>query len=159
MNEVTCIPAAGVVPAWFPVVHLLAAILYVGGILSAARLLALLSGTEKEVRASAAAMGRRVYLPLTLPAGVALVGTGVYLLAADPAGQEYMKHGWFHVKLTLVLLIVMVDHILVLRPLRGLARGTLDPGPQVLLLRAAFPMLALLALGVLLAIFVVRPAY
>ncbi len=157
MDDLTPVVSAGTVPGWFPVVHLLAAILYVGGILSAARLLALISGAEKEARTAAAALGRRVYLTLTLPAGVVLLASGIYMLIDDPAGKSYMKQGWFHVKLTLVLLILMADHLLVLRPLKGIARGTDDPAGQVPLLRAAFPMLALLALGILLAIFVVRP--
>jgi uncharacterized membrane protein len=157
MGDSTPVLAAGAIPAWFPVVHLLAAIVYVGGILSAARLLGILAGADKEMRIAAAAFGRRVYLSLTLPAGLILVGTGIWLLATDPGGQAYLKHGWFHMKLTLVLLLVIVDHLLVLRPLRGLARGTLDPSGQAPLLRAAFPVIALLAMGVLLAIFVFHP--
>jgi uncharacterized membrane protein len=141
---------------WFKMLHVLGALVFLGGSFSAARLLGLLIKAEATVRTSAAAMARKVYITLTLPAGVLLVGTGIYTLVTDPGQVGYMKQGWFHMKLTIVTLILMVDHLLVMRPLKALARGGADPRASEGLYRAGFWMLGLLSFALCLALFVIR---
>jgi uncharacterized membrane protein len=141
---------------WFRMAHVLGAVVYLGGSFTASRLLGLLAKSGDSVRSAAAGMGRRVYLTLTLPAGLLLVGTGLYMAIADPDGVGYWKKPWFHMKLTLAVLIVMVDHLLVMRPLKALAKGGADPKSQEGLYRAGFWLLALLSFALLMALFVIR---
>src|SRR5690349_21613013 len=129
---------------WFRMLHVLGALVFLGGSFSAARLLGILIKAEDPVRTAAAAMGRRVYLTLTFPAGVLLVGTGIYTLVTDPQGVHHFKQPWFHVKFTMALLILIVDHLLVMKPLKALSKGGPDPRSSAGLYRAGFWMLGLL---------------
>lgn len=141
---------------WIRMLHVLGAIAFLGGSLTAARLLGHLVRAEERVRTASAAMARRVYLTLTFPAAILVLGTGIYTLVKDPDGVGYMKQGWFHMKLTVVILILMVDHLLVMRPLKALARGGADPRSSEGLYRAGFWMLGLLSFGLCLSLFVLR---
>jgi len=147
--------AAPAVPGWLLLAHVLGVIGYAGGVLAVSRLLVLVARSEPSLRASAAALGRRVYLSLVLPAAVLLFGSGIYLLVADPAGKGYMKQGYFHMKLTLVLILMIVDHLLVLRPLKDLAKGGTAEG-KAGLFAAGHAAVALLVSAILMALFVLR---
>ena len=150
------VAATAAAAGWFRMAHVFGALVFLGGSFSAARLLGLLIRAEDSVRASSAAMGRKVYLTLTLPAGLLLVGTGIYTLATDPQGVHYFTQPWFHVKFTMAILILMVDHLLVMRPLKVLAKGGPDPRSHEGLYRAGFWMLGLLTFVLCLALFVLR---
>ena len=150
------IAAEAAAAGWFKMLHVLGALVFLGGSFSAARLLGLLIKADDSVRASAAALGRKVYVTLTLPAGILLVGAGLYLLIKDPQGVGYFKQPWFHVKFTIALLILIVDHLLVMKPLKALAKGGVDPRTSAGLYRAGFWMLGLLTFVLCLALFVIR---
>ena len=141
---------------WIKALHVLGALVFLGGSLSAARLLGLLVTADEKVRAASAALGRKVYLTLTLPAGLLLVGAGIYLLVQDPQQVGYLKQGWFHMKLTIAILILIVDHMLVMKPLKGLAKGGADPRASAGLYRAGFWMMGLLTFVMCLSLFVIR---
>ena len=53
------------------------------------------------------------------------MGTGIYTVVNDPREVHYFKQPWFHVKLTMAILILIVDHLLVMKPLRALANKLL----------------------------------
>lgn len=143
------------VPGWLMMLHVLGVVVYAGGVLLQARLLALVAAAAADVRASMAALARRVYLWILLPFGALMLATGVYLLVSDPGGEGYMKQGAFHMKITLVLVLMIVEHVMVLRPLKGLSRGV-EPQQGLAMYRAAFPLVLLLVFAILLALFVLR---
>jgi len=143
---------------WPRLFHVFGAVAYIGGILAVSRLLALLPSTEAGPRASAAALARRVYLTVALPGLVVLLLAGLHTAFADPREQHYFRQPWFHMKLTVVLLLLVVDHLLVLRPLKALARGEGDPQAHAALYRAAFWIVGLLTFVLLMALFVFRGA-
>ncbi len=150
------IAAEAAAAGWFKMLHVLGALVFLGGSFTAARLLGMLITADEKVRAAAAAMGRRAYLTLTLPAGLLLVGAGLYLLIKDPQGVGYLKQPWFHVKLTMAVLILVVDHLLVMKPLKALAKGGPDPRAHAALYRAGFWMLGLLTFALCVSLFVIR---
>ena len=141
---------------WFKMMHVLGAIVFLGGSFTAARLLGMLITADGTIRQAAAALGRRVYITLTLPAGLLLLGAGIYLAVKDPQGVGYFKQGWFHVKLLAAILILIVDHLLVMKPLKALAKGGPDPRAHAGLFRAGFWMLGLLTIVMSTALFVLR---
>lgn len=150
--------AAATVPGWLLAAHVLGVMVYAGGVITVSRMLAPLAALEASARAAAASVARRTYLLLLLPMGVLMVGSGLYILVSDPGGQGYMKLPAFHVKLTLVLALMIVEHVLVLRPLRGMAKGTAAPAADSVLPKAAHALTVLLVAGILLALFVLRAA-
>jgi len=141
---------------WLKVAHVFGALVFLGGSFSAARLLGLLVTAEEPARRASAALGRKVYLTVTFPAAVVLILSGLYTLFTDPQGVGYMKQGWFHAKLAVAILILAVDHLLVMRPLKALATGGADPRASAALYRAGFWMLGLLTFVLCLSLFVLR---
>ena len=151
-------PSPAAPPGWLLAAHVMGVLVYAGGVIVESRLLGLIAAAAAETRAASAAAARGVYLRLILPFGVLMLGSGLYLLLSDPAGKEYLKKPYFHVKLTLVLMLMAVEHLMVIRPLKGLAKGTADPDRGGALYRAAHPVVLVLVLGILLALFVLRHA-
>ena len=149
---------AALVPGWILALHVLGVMVYAGGVITVSRMMAPLAALEAGARAAAASVARRTYLLLILPMGVLMVGTGLYLLIGDPGAQHYMKQPAFHVKLTLVLALMIAEHVLVIRPLKGMAKGTAVPAGDSVLPRAAHALCVLLVAGILLALFVLRRA-
>jgi uncharacterized membrane protein len=141
---------------WFRMAHVLGALVYFGSVMAAARLLGPLGRAEAGTRAATASMLRTVHLTLTFPAALLLLGSGIYMLVVDPAGVGYLKQPWMHIKLTVALLILAVDHLLIMKPLKGFAKGTADPAALGGLHKAGFWMLGLLAIALTTALFVVR---
>lgn len=141
---------------WLRLAHVLGAVVYVGAVLSAARLLAILPGTGDPARAAGAALGRRVYVSVALPALLLLLGAGGWKAFVDPGWSAYGKQPWFHVKLTMAVLLLVADHLMVLRPLKALAKGGPGPAAGGVLLRAAFWVILFLTFVLLVALFLVR---
>lgn len=141
---------------WLHLAHVAGVIVYAGGVIVESRILSSLAGAAAETRAATAAVARSVYLRLVLPLGALMVASGLWLLIADPEGRGYLKQPAFHVKLTLVVVLMAVEHFLVIRPLKGIAKGTFDPARGRTLLAAAHPAVVVLVLGILFALFVLR---
>jgi len=148
------------VPGWLVGLHVLGVIVYAGGIVSVSRLVSLAACGDDGPRAALASAARRVYLGTCLPGAVAMLATGVYLLVADPGGKRYLHDpsGYFHMKLTLAVLLLGVDHA-GLRLMKALARGTpgADADGRRVLLRLLHAAVIALVAGVLVALFVVKP--
>ncbi len=153
---VTAAAAVPAVPGWLLAAHLLGVMVYAGGVITVSRMTASIAALEAAARAGAASVARRTYLLLILPMGVLMVGSGLWMLLTDPAQKGYMKLPAFHVKLTLVLALMIVEHVLVIRPLKGMAKGTAVPAADSVLPRAAHALCLLLVAGILLALFVLR---
>jgi uncharacterized membrane protein len=141
---------------WLRLAHVFGVVAWAGGVLTVSRLLGGIVRAEEPARQTMAALSRRVYLGIAFPGLLLLLGAGLYILIADPEGHEYLKQPYMHIKLTVVLLLLVVDHMLVMRPLKALAKGGADPAGQEGLYRAGFWMYSLLLLVVLIALFVVR---
>jgi uncharacterized membrane protein len=141
---------------WVRLAHVLGAMIYGGGLLVVAKMLAGLARVDPKARPPAAAALRRVYLGLVFPGLLVLLLAGLHTAFMDPAGAEYLKQPWFHMKLTVALLILIVDHMMVGRPLKGFAKGTADPRTQESMYAAPFWILALLIFALTVALYVIR---
>ena len=146
--------AAAAVPSWLLFIHVLAVVLYVGGLLTLTRMLG--HGVRFEsadARASLYRVLKRMYLFVGLPGVFLLVGSGLAMLLTDPAGNEYMKQGYFHVKLTGVLLVLVADFVL-MRKLFAI-----DPAgaqPKAAIFKALHGITGLGLIAVLVAIYFIR---
>ncbi|MHC4821640.1 MAG: CopD family protein, partial [Planctomycetota bacterium] len=151
-------PAA--VPAWLLLLHVLGAVVYGGGLVALTRLLVALCKAEDPARTALATAGRKAYLMATFPGSLVLFATGLYMLLGDPAGKAYMKQGYMHVKLTLIVLLLVVDQVLVMRPFKRISKGTWSgdlPKAGGMFLAAHLACLVCLA-GILTALYVLRDA-
>ncbi len=116
--------APATAPGWVLLLHVLGAVVYGGGLVALTRLLVALCGADDSARTALAAAGRKAYLMATFPGSLVLFATGLYLLIGDPAGKAYMKQGYMHVKLTLIVLLLVIDQVLVMRPFKRISKGT-----------------------------------
>ncbi len=94
-----------------------------------------------------------MYLFVGLPGVFLLVGSGLAMLLTDPAGKEYMKQGYFHVKLTGVLLVLVADFILMRKLFAIDPEGT---QPKAAIFKALHGMTGLGLIAVLVAIYFIR---
>ena len=141
---------------WPRLFHVFGVISYVGSLLAVARMVALLPSTPVEHRAFAASAARRTYLTVTFPAMIVLLLAGLHSAFANPGNREYLKEPWFLMKMTLVLLVITIDHVLVVRPLKQLVKGTADPSAQPTIFRAGFWIVSLLFFALLMTLYVFR---
>ena len=92
---------------WFIVLHLSGMVLWVGGLLVTTLILA--SHAVESGAAAAAALTRaeqKVFRGFIHPGAAISVLTGLLLILSAPA---YMQAGWFHVKLFLAVILVVLD--------------------------------------------------
>ncbi len=152
-------PPATEAPApWVVLIHVFAVIGYAGGLLTVLRLLAQGAALPAEEERALAGHARRAYLATAFPAAVLMILAGGWMLLGDPGWAVYRSQGWMHMKLTLVLLLLVLDHLFVLRPMKRLARG--DAMGAAAGRRTLYGMLQagllLLVGGVLAAVFLIR---
>lgn len=150
--------AAHAVPGWLLAAHLLGVVAWAGGLLVLTRALWAVVALQPDAREAAAGALRRGYLTVVFPGSLLAILTGLYLLIGDPGEQTYMKQGWMHVKLTLLLLLMAAEHVMVMRPLKALSRGTMsgEPARRAPLFRFAHLAVVLLTAGILAAVLVMR---
>ena len=148
--------AAPAAPGWLLALHLLGVVVYAGGVIVMSRVVGLLSRAPAESRAASASVARSVYIRTILPFAGLAVASGVYMLLADPGDRHYLRQHAFHAKLTLVVLLMAAEHMLVLRPLKGLATGTGDPARGGALYRVGHPVVLVLVAAILFALFMLR---
>ena len=94
--------------AWLLVLHLPGMVLWVGGLLVTTLILA--SHAVESGAAAAAALTRaeqKVFRGFTHPGAAISVLTGILLILTGPA--FYLQAGWFHVKLFLAVILVVLD--------------------------------------------------
>ena len=102
--------------------HVFAVILWIGSIASAGWLLAnRASAPTPEQGKAASELALGLYRRVAAPAFVLAFATGLIRLLMDPSA--YMKAHWFHGKLTLALVIIVLHHVLGARAAKA-ARAT-----------------------------------
>jgi uncharacterized membrane protein len=139
---------------WLKWLHVVGVFVYAGGFLTLTRMLGKAVRYESvESRRDAYATLKRMHKFVDWGgAGLALVG-GLWLLAGDPLKMEYMTKGYFHMKLTFILVLVAMD-VLTSRKMFALDPEGEQPSPTFF--RIAHGVVGLAILGIFLAIYIVR---
>ncbi|MGQ0612707.1 MAG: CopD family protein [Planctomycetaceae bacterium] len=141
-------------PRWLVMVHLLGLVLYAGGLLALTRLLGhAVRFPSAEARAPAYRIFKRMHFLVDWIGLALLLGTGLYMFLGDPAGKGYMKLGYFHMKLTCVLLLIGCDICLTRSLLRLQPEG---PQPSHIRFKILHGLAGLALIGALVAVTIVK---
>jgi uncharacterized membrane protein len=139
---------------WLKWIHVLGVVIYVGGLMALTRLLGhAVRFPSAQSREDAYRIFKRMHkFADWIGLGLMLV-TGLILLVWDPAGKSYMKQGYFHMKLTAVLVLLVCDALFTrkLFALRG--EGTQPGATFFRIMHGVVGLALLLALA---ALFLVR---
>lgn len=140
---------------WVQFLHVLGMVVYVGGFLALTRLTGKAVLFESEAsRADAYRTYRRMHLFADWGGLLIMVLCGLILLLADPWGKQYLQQGYFHMKLTFIVLILVCDAVFSrLLFFRLRADG---PQPKKAVFAALHGIVGLLVVGALVSIYVVR---
>jgi putative membrane protein len=103
--------------------HVLANVVWIGALLSVATLTARAPFVADP--SDLGSLARRVYWRLAVPGFLASVGAGVARITLAP--QVYAHLPWFHAKLGLALVVIVLHHIIGGRA-RRVANGNADAG-------------------------------
>jgi len=96
--------------AWTLVFHLTGMVFWIGGLFFAIQSLALYSETADSAQRQAhARSAARSMKALAHPGAALVIITGVLMLTLYP---EFLRQGWLHAKLSLVLVMILVDLLL-----------------------------------------------
>lgn len=113
---------------WFRAFHLIGIVLWFGSLLQVTRMLKSHARAPEGARATLHDIERRTQLFIGFPGLLIVLLTGIHMLMqGDPAA--YFKQGWFHMKLTLVLVAVGIDVALfrAIRSYKDEPKGVLGP--------------------------------
>jgi putative membrane protein len=111
-----------VLPSMLVVVHVMANLVWIGSIVSVGLLTA---ASSKLNDVTAAGLARGLYLRVATPAFLASFVFGASRLLLDPA--YYMHLHWFHGKLTAVLAVIVLHHVIGAKA-RKVAAGSMQAG-------------------------------
>ncbi len=137
--------------AWVLTAHLIGVFIWVGGLFAVYWLLRIHSHAPKDVSDQLTLMERSLALTMDLAATVA-IGCGIALAVSRPGGGTLFTtphSGWFHIKLTVVVLGILPVHGLVRAKIKRFSQGKATPIPQ-------WPWSVLLASIALIVFLVVR---
>ncbi len=104
------------------VLHVMANLVWIGSIACVGWLVAAAARADN---ASAATLARGLYLRVAVPAFLASFVFGASRLFMDPA--YYMHLHWFHAKLTAVLIVIALHHVIGARA-KKVAAGSMQAG-------------------------------
>ena len=107
--------------------HLIGLVLWVGGLVILPRILkglAPVSGQVPEV----VSVARRVFFGFIVSGFVIALGTGLFQFVEGGGASVYMKQGWFHTKLTFILVLLVATALLAAELARGKRGEALRPG-------------------------------
>jgi uncharacterized membrane protein len=139
---------------WLKWVHVLGMVIYAGGFLTLTRMLGhAVRFEDAQSRTDAYRILKRMHLFVDWGGLLLMLAAGLWLAIADPATKAYFTKGYFHMKLTFVLVLVVTDVVLS-RKLFGLRGEGEQPGPNFF--RIVHGLAGLAVMGALLAVFVVR---
>jgi len=139
---------------WLKWIHVLGMVVYVGGLMTLTRVLARAVRYENPAsREDAFRTYRRMHVFVDWGGLFLMLGAGLVLLIQDPFGKEYLKQGYFHVKLTCFVVLLVVDVLLSRRLFR--MRGD-EPQPGPTLFRVLHGVAGLALMGGLFAVYVLR---
>lgn len=147
-------PGAGYL--WLKMLHLLGLVIYVGGFLTLTRMLGHAVRFETATsREDAYRVLRRMHKFVDWGGLALMLVAGLWLLIADPAGKSYMRHetGYFHIKLTGVVVLLVADAVLSVRLFRLRGDG---PQPGAAWFKVMHGIAGLALILILVAVFVVR---
>lgn len=94
-------------------IHVIGIVFWLGGLLVLTRLfkqLVLTGGLPDSARLETAKIIKRSYMGFVMPGIVLALGSGIYQLLERGMGF-YMAQGWFHGKLTLVLVLLVASFV------------------------------------------------
>jgi putative membrane protein len=139
---------------WLKLVHVLGMVIYVGGVLTLTRMLGHAVRYESPVsRADAYRVMKRMHVLVDWGGLFLMLAAGLWLLVADPLSKAYMKQGYFHLKLTCVVVLFVCDFFLSRRLFRLRGDG---PQPGAGFFKVMHGIAGLALLGALAAVFVIR---
>lgn len=141
---------------WLKWIHVLGVVIYVGGLMALTRLIGhAVRFPDAPSRTNAYRVFQRMHKFANWGGlGLMLVG-GLVLLVWDPAGKGYMKQGYFHVKLTAIVVLAVCDILFTRKLFRLEGEG---PQPGAAFFRVMHGVVGLTLLGALAALFLVRPS-
>jgi len=139
---------------WLKWVHLLGVVIYVGGLMALTRLLGhAVRFDEARSRTDSYRVYKRMHKFANWAGLLLMLVGGLWLLFWDPAGKHYLKQGYFHAKLTFVVLLLACDVVFSRKLFRLEGEGA-QPGATFF--RVMHGVVGLALLGVLFAIFILR---
>jgi uncharacterized membrane protein len=140
---------------WLKGVHVLGMVVYVGGMLTLTRMLGRAVRYESPTsRADAYRELKRMHVFVDWGGLFLMLAAGLWLLVADPLGKAYLKQGYFHLKLTCMVVLIVCDVLLSRRLFR--LRADREPQPGAAFFKIMHGLAGLALLGALAAVFVVR---
>ncbi len=97
---------------WIKVLHLVGLVLWMGGFLLLTQILRRHSEEEPGIQERFALLERRLFQSTVNSGAAVVLATGVLMILLDPA--VYLRAGWFHTKLLLVI-VLFILHIRLFR--------------------------------------------
>jgi len=114
--------------SWLLAAHLIGVFFWLGGLMTVYWLLRIHTHAPKESHEKLTLMERSLALMMDLAATLA-IGSGI-AMAIDAKMFTSPRMGWFHIKLTVVVLGILSTHGLVRARVGRFSRGQLRPVPQ-----------------------------
>jgi uncharacterized membrane protein len=139
---------------WLKWVHVLGVVIYVGGLMALTRLLGHAVRFEAAgSRSDAYRIFKRMHKFANWAGLGLMLVAGLVLLLWDPAGKAYLKKGYFHMKLTAIVVLAVCDIMFTRKLMRLEGDG---PQPRAAFFRAMHGVVGLALLVTLAALFLVR---
>jgi uncharacterized membrane protein len=115
--------------AWLKSGHLIGVVLWIGGLFTVYWLLRMHASAPKEVHEKLTLLERSLALMMDLAAALA-IGCGLAMVFGQtPNFLAQPHHGWFHIKLTVVVLGVLSVHGMIRARVGKFGRGQVSPVP------------------------------
>ena len=134
--------------------HFLGFILYLGGFLAMTRWMGkAVKFANAESRADTYRIMKRMHMMVEWPGLAMIVVTGLWMFLLGNEHKLYMKQGYFHLKMTCILVLLVVDFF-VSKKLFALDPN--GPQPKAALFAALHGIAGLALIGILLAVTVIR---
>lgn len=106
-------------PSWMTALHIIGIILWMGGLFMLARHLGMHTERADAPDAALKDYESKSYYMVVLPGFLLTLGTGLYALIDAPARYLSVSDGaWgttFHIKLTLIVVLIVIDQVIHLR--------------------------------------------
>jgi len=117
------------VALWLRAAHLIGLFVWLGGLFAVYWLLRFHAHAPKEAHEKLTLMERSLALMMDIGAALA-IGCGLAIAIGANSQMHYCKQGWFHIKLTVVVLGVLPVHGIVRSKIKKYANGALSPIPN-----------------------------
>ena len=130
---------------WVRIAHIIGIVLWVGGLLAVLSLLRVHTQVDGVARESLTRVEKATAMVMDLGATLA-IAAGLYLALKSPKfpNTAFVSGGWFHIKLTLVVLGPFALHGMARAKIKKFARGQLSPLPLWVI-----PVLILAVIGII----------